>query len=82
MPKGKRARRKTRVVTIATGQRVPLKEYLKGIRYAKAHPDTEFKSGLTCWWPCTGREIMEQFLESVHDKINQAVPYAQRGLQN
>lgn len=63
----------------AVEKRVSLRAYIRGIRLAKANPDAEFAQGLTCWWPCTGREIMGQFLAGVHDRINQAIPYAQRG---
>lgn len=58
----------------------PLGEYLKAIRLAKANPDRTFRHGLTQWWPCTGREIVRQFLSGVHDRINQAIPYVQRGV--
>ena len=59
---------------------VTLAQYLKAIKYAKANPDAEFKEGLTCWWPCTGRDIMRQFFEGVQDRINQRIPYKERGL--
>ncbi len=64
----------------ATGKRIPLKAYVQGIKLAKANPTAEFKHGLTCWWPCTGKEIMRQFRRSIHDRINQNIPYHQRGL--
>lgn len=63
----------------AIGKHVPLRAYLEAVNKAKANPDMEFKHGLTCWWPCTGAEIMRQFTAGVHDRINQAVPYAVRG---
>lgn len=55
----------------ATGRRVSLKAYIRAIKTAKANPDVEFNEGLTCWWPCTGREIVKQFYEGVQDRINQ-----------
>ena len=58
---------------------VSLGAYVRGIKLAKANPDEEFKHGLTCWYPCTGWQIMRQFLAGVHDRISQAIPYAQRG---
>ncbi len=58
---------------------VPLSVYLRGILLAKANPRAEFKHGLTCWWPCTGAEIMRQFFVGVQDRINQAIPYTERG---
>jgi hypothetical protein len=63
----------------AIDRTVSLGAYLQAIRIAKANPDLEFKTGLTTWWPTTGSEIVKQFRESVHDRINQAVPYLQRG---
>jgi len=59
---------------------VPLRIYTKGVKLAKANLDAEFKQGITCWWPCTGRQIMEQFYQGLQDRINQAVPYCQRGI--
>ena len=58
---------------------VSLGAYVKQIRIAKAHPNAEFKHGLTCWWPCTGAEIMRQFRRGMHDRINAGIPYSQRG---
>ena len=46
-------------------------QYVGAIRVAKAHPDEEFKHGLTCWWPCTGAEIMRQFRAGVRDRAAQ-----------
>ena len=69
-----------RVITLpATNQQIPIGVYVKGIRQAKSLPDQKFKHGLTCWWPCTGKEIMKQFMDGIHDRINQAIPYHQRG---
>jgi hypothetical protein len=58
---------------------VSLGVYAAGVKLAKANPDREFKHGLTCWWPCTGREIVRQFLAGVQNRINQGIPYSQRG---
>ncbi len=52
-------------MVVTTGQ------YVRGIRKAKANPTARFPYGLTCWWPCTGAEIMSQFREGMHDRINQ-----------
>lgn len=64
----------------AIDRRVTLRQYIDAIRLAKANPEKVFKHGLTCWCPCTGREILEQFLHGVQDRINQGVPYCKRGL--
>jgi hypothetical protein len=64
----------------ANGRAIPLGIYIKGIKKAISLPDTTFPHGLTCWWSTTGKEIREQFLESIHDRINQGIPYFQRGV--
>ena len=66
--------------TITVNMTVTLAAYVKAIRTAKANPKAEFKHGLTTWWPTTGAEIMRQFMHGVHDRINQAIPYTQRGV--
>lgn len=63
----------------ATERRVTLRAYVAAVKLARANPDLEFKHGLTTWWPVTGREIMRQFLAGVEDRINQAIPYVDRG---
>lgn len=63
----------------AINARVSLRDYIRAIKEAKANPDREYKHGLTTWWPTTGREIHQQFLQGVHDRINQGVPYIERG---
>ena len=55
----------------AVDRTVTVGQYVKAIRAAKAAPDAEFKHGLTCWWPCTGREIMRQFRAGVRDRAAQ-----------
>lgn len=67
-----------RIITVASGKRIPLKSYVQAVKFAITHPDYEFNEGLTCWWSCTGKEIRAQFLSAIHDRINQAIPYNQR----
>lgn len=55
----------------ATDQRVPLGAYVAGVKLAKENPEREFKRGLTTWWPVTGAEIVRQFRDGMHDRINQ-----------
>ncbi|KKN74246.1 hypothetical protein LCGC14_0391850 [marine sediment metagenome] len=62
----------------AIDKTVSLKAYVAAIKLAKANPDQEFKHGLTCWWACTGKDIMRQFWEGTQDRINQAIPYTER----
>jgi hypothetical protein len=59
---------------------VSIKSYVAAVKTAKANPDVEFSCGLTCWWPCTGHEIMEQFRDGINERISAGVPYSQRGV--
>lgn len=59
-------------------RRVSIGAYVQAIKLAKANPNAEFKHGLTCWWSCTGAEIMEQFRAGMHDRITQGIPYSER----
>lgn len=58
-------------ITISSGKRIPMGIYVRGVKLAIANPDMKFSEGLTSWWSTTGKEIREQFLESIHDRINQ-----------
>lgn len=60
-----------RTVTLGHGKVVTLAGYVKAVKKAKAHPDATFKEGLTCWWPVTGEQIVRQFRDGMHDRINQ-----------
>ena len=64
----------------AIEKHVTLGQYVKAVKMAKSNLDQEFKHGLTCWWSCTGRDIMQQFREGIMDRINQRIPYSQRGI--
>ena len=59
---------------------VTVGQYVKAVKVAKIWPDRTFKHGLTCWWACQGKEILEQFRSGLHDRINQAISYNTRGL--
>ena len=75
-------RGKMRVIYLpAIERQVSLADYVKAIKMAKANPETSFKHGLTTWWSTTGAEVMEQFRHGMNDRINQAIPYSQRGKQ-
>ena len=63
----------------AIDRTVSLGAYVQAIQTAKANPEAEFKTGLTTWWPTTGQEIMRQFRKGIADRINEGVPYTQRG---
>ena len=61
---------------------VTLGQYVKAVKSAMANPDGEFKTTLCQWWPGTGQQICAEFRQSLHDRINQAMPYLQRGQHN
>ena len=65
----------------AIEKHVTLKQYIEGIKLAKLNPDSIFKHSLTCWWPCTGTEIMKQFREGIQERINQCIPYILRDME-
>ena len=70
-----------RTITLpAVNMTVSLGAYVKAIKTARDNPDMEFKHGLTTWWPTKGREVMEQFRHGMMDRINQGIPYSQRGI--
>ena len=70
-----------RTITLpAIDRTISLGSYLQGIRKAKANPDARFPHGLTCWWSCSGAEIMRQFRQGVHERINAGIPYSKRGM--
>ena len=70
-----------RFITIpAIDAQVTIGQYVQAIKAAKANLDREFKHGLTCWWPCTGAQIVKQYREGLHDRINQSIPYIERGI--
>ena len=70
-----------RVVYIPAIERhVTLGNYVRAVKMAKAEPDREFKTGLTTWWPTRGAEVVRQFRHGIHERINEGIPAAQRGL--
>jgi len=62
-----------RAITIAGGNRVSIPSYIRAVNMARQNPETRFERGLTQWWACTGADIFAQYIEGVHDRINQAV---------
>ena len=64
----------------AIGRTVTLRAYIAAVKMAKSHPGREFNHGLTTWWPTYGSEVVKQFLNGVHDRINQRIPYSRRGV--
>ena len=64
----------------AIDRHVTLAAYVAAVQIAKARPEAIFSTGLTSWWPTSGADIMRQFRDGMNDRINQAVPYIQRGI--
>jgi len=64
----------------ALGKKIPLGAYVAAIKTAKANPTQSFKTGLTCWWSCSGAEILGQFTDGMMDRINQGISYSARGM--
>ena len=73
-------RRSKRTISLpAINKEVPIGIYVQAVKFAIANPTAEFKHGLTCWWSCTGVEVRQQFRRGMHDRINEAIPYIDRG---
>lgn len=69
-----------RVITLGDGRPIGLGAYMKGLRACMAAPEgTEYKRGLTGWWPVTREEILRDWRASVHDRINRNVAWFGRG---
>lgn len=60
---------------------VSLRVYVQAVKQAKANPQAKFKHGLTCWWSCTGQDIVDQFFRGVQGRINQGISYSKRGME-
>ena len=62
----------------ATGRTVTLGNYVRAIRTAKANPGKTFKHGLNTWWSVTGAEVVTEFREAMHQRINDGISYRAR----
>lgn len=58
----------------AISRTVTIAAYVAAIRKAKANPDARFQHGLTCWWSCTGADIVNQFREVRNARITAGLP--------
>jgi len=71
-----------RIYISAIDRWVSLGNYVRSIKKVKANPlDRVYEHGLTCWWRCTGKDIMEQFRKGMMERINEAIPYIKRGVE-
>ena len=59
---------------------VSLGAYVTAVKRAKANPDARFPHGLTCWWSCTGAEIVQQFRAGMEERIDAGISYSLRGV--
>jgi len=64
----------------AIERRVTLGAYVRAVKMAKENPKAVFRYGLTCWWSCTGEDIMRQFSDGLAERISDAIPYLKRGV--
>ena len=68
----------------ATGKRITLRAYVeswkRAKRIAKDNPKAEVVHGLNGWWPITVTELLREYRQAMHDRINQGIPYCERGL--
>ena len=61
------------VITLGNGNQIPIPDYVRGIKTAIENLGTTFDHGLTGWWPCSGREIRNQFFEMVQNHCNRGL---------
>ena len=60
-----------RTITLGTGQVVPMRAYVDGIRAVlQADPSAQYACSLEHWAPSTAAEIVAQWRKSVHDRVN------------
>ena len=63
-----------RVVRVHSGQSVPLRGYLRAWKNAKMLPPTaRFKESICGWWPVTAAEVLRQFSDGLHERINRHI---------
>ncbi len=68
-----------RYITLPSGKKVGLGAYVNAVKVAKAEPNVYFKDGFDGWGQY-GYQVVASFWRGVEDRINQAVPYMQRGI--
>ena len=58
-----------RVIILGSGRNLTLGIYTDAVKYAIQRPDVYFMWSLT-GWGAYGRDIRQQFMDGVHDRIN------------
>jgi hypothetical protein len=67
-----------RVVTVPTGRRVGLAEYVRSWQVLRGlPPDTEVRGWE--WYPLPVREVLAALRRGMHDRISRHLPWYQRG---
>ncbi|TET21429.1 MAG: hypothetical protein E3J71_09480 [Candidatus Stahlbacteria bacterium] len=60
---------------------VTLGQYVKAIKKVKSMPlDTIWPHSLEDWTSARGSDILREFMKGIMDRINQGIPYSQRGI--
>lgn len=49
---------------------ISIHQYCQIWKRVKENPETEFKQGISAWWPQKGKDIARDFTRGVHDRIN------------
>lgn len=69
-----------RTVTLGSGRSVTLGAYVRAWRRViAADPDTPVSEDLRGWGRSTAGVARRQFLQGMHERISEAVPYRERG---
>lgn len=69
------AQAKRRVIILGGGKRIGLGDYVRTLRRVfSADPSIQYPYSLRGWAPADGATIAREFLDGVHDRINQRLP--------
>ena len=59
-------------IVINNGKRISITTYVNAWKIIRSNPlDTMYKEGLTTWWAVNGHDLIRQYREGIHDRINQ-----------
>jgi hypothetical protein len=63
------------VITLGSGIKIDVRDYAKmWRRVLAAPPGSTFTQSLCNWWPSSRDELLEQFRDGMHDRINRHIP--------
>lgn len=61
-----------KAITITNDKRISITTYVNAWKIVRSNPlDTMYKDSLTTWWPVSGKDIIQQYRDGIHDRINQ-----------